>query len=656
MMIKAQILYRISELMLEKEETLLQVDLLFDDPEIGDYVKTIQIDSPYQQLILEGVINELIIEEKLYAGFTIEGYFHFLLGQYLHQNKNYQTAQSLIDLLNSNKLRGLKEAVQNLFKLDADKNNLNRLIAFIDACDENYEQLNLCIFAIIHSFNLIGTEKMLSSLLNSQSNNDWRLIMQVILRIVNTKNNVLIYQLAEKLYEKYLLNNEKAIHVSVYIITYLDIDKASILCNYLEKIYEDYIYINELDRYSFYGSFAAYYSYIGNHKKAINLYKQSLDFISRTEFFTRHIEALIYNELGMAYYYSGDAENALLFHKKSLSLREENYSQFPYLSATSLNNIGLALNGLGKHDEALEYFFKSAALDVKIWGKYSYKFGITIHNQGLCYYYKKDYKKAIELLTISYEIKRKHLSKYDADLAITSNVLGISYFENNDYKNAEEWLTETLNNRTVIFGEYHAALDVTYAYLLETYKLSYDYENALILGRKIINYHEKIYGIESEKTANTYSELGDIHFELTNFSESIASFIKYLEWAYANNADYGSISYACKSIAIAFDELEDYPNAISFFNKCLEIETNQSGDTDIFEISELHESIGDTHFKSEDYNSALKSYIISAETIKEEFEATEERAQILIQKCLDIAEEITAVETVPTWIKSFKND
>jgi len=208
MMIRSQILYRISELMLEKEETLLQVDLLFDDLEIGDYVKTIQIDSPYQQLILEGVLNESIIEEKLYVGFTTEGYFHFLLGQYLHQNKNYQTAQSLINLLNSNKLRGLKEAVQNLFKLDADKNNLNRLIAFIDACDENYEQLNLCIFAIIHSLNVIGTEKTLSSLLNSQSNNDWRLIMQVILRIVNTKNNVLTYQLAEKLYEKYLLSPE----------------------------------------------------------------------------------------------------------------------------------------------------------------------------------------------------------------------------------------------------------------------------------------------------------------------------------------------------------------------------------------------------------------------------------------------------------------
>jgi hypothetical protein len=64
------LLYRIAELMLEHELHILPVDLLFDDSQIGDFVKSIQIDSPYQQMLLEGVLTESVREEKLFVSFT----------------------------------------------------------------------------------------------------------------------------------------------------------------------------------------------------------------------------------------------------------------------------------------------------------------------------------------------------------------------------------------------------------------------------------------------------------------------------------------------------------------------------------------------------------------------------------------------------------
>ena len=75
------LLYRIAELMLYHDQQVLPVDLLFDDEQIGDFVKSIQIDSPYQQMLLEGVLTESVKEEKLYVSFTVEGYFHFVLGE-----------------------------------------------------------------------------------------------------------------------------------------------------------------------------------------------------------------------------------------------------------------------------------------------------------------------------------------------------------------------------------------------------------------------------------------------------------------------------------------------------------------------------------------------------------------------------------------------
>ena len=39
-------IYRITELMLQHENHILSVDQLFEDEKIGDYVKSIQVDSP----------------------------------------------------------------------------------------------------------------------------------------------------------------------------------------------------------------------------------------------------------------------------------------------------------------------------------------------------------------------------------------------------------------------------------------------------------------------------------------------------------------------------------------------------------------------------------------------------------------------------------
>ena len=54
------LLFRLVELMLQHEQHVLNVDQLFEDDKIGDFVKSIQIDSPYQQLILEGVLTETL--------------------------------------------------------------------------------------------------------------------------------------------------------------------------------------------------------------------------------------------------------------------------------------------------------------------------------------------------------------------------------------------------------------------------------------------------------------------------------------------------------------------------------------------------------------------------------------------------------------------
>ena len=82
------LLLRINELMLQQEQYSLSVDMLFDDSLIGDFVKRIQIDSPYQQMLLEGVLTESVCDENLFVSFTVEGYFHYVLGEVLLEKYN----------------------------------------------------------------------------------------------------------------------------------------------------------------------------------------------------------------------------------------------------------------------------------------------------------------------------------------------------------------------------------------------------------------------------------------------------------------------------------------------------------------------------------------------------------------------------------------
>jgi hypothetical protein len=106
------LLHRLSEIMLEHELHILPVDLLFDDESIGDFVKSIQIDSPYQQMLLEGVLTESVRDEKLYVSFTVEGYYHYVLGEVIYEQSKNKDHTYFITLLDSNRLNGVKEGVE----------------------------------------------------------------------------------------------------------------------------------------------------------------------------------------------------------------------------------------------------------------------------------------------------------------------------------------------------------------------------------------------------------------------------------------------------------------------------------------------------------------------------------------------------------------
>ena len=171
------LLYRLAELMLEKQQHILPLDDLFEDEQIGAFVRSIQIDSPYQQLIFEGVLTETIKEERVMVTFTVEGYFHYVLGEVIEKQTLGKEAEELKNLLEKNKLRGITEGVEQCLVRDVEKNDLSRLMWLID---EGGKALEASAYPLAQAFLMIDHKIVLSYLLEKPTENDLVVILKAI--------------------------------------------------------------------------------------------------------------------------------------------------------------------------------------------------------------------------------------------------------------------------------------------------------------------------------------------------------------------------------------------------------------------------------------------------------------------------------------------
>ena len=177
---KETLLYRLTELIFEKQQTFLLLDELYEDEIISAYVRNIQIDSPYQQLLFDGVLSQYNHQNEIVVSFTIEAYFLHILANMLEKDTRYNSPESLITLLKENRLKGLPEAVSNLMSFDVEKENLERLTGFIDLTGMESITLDLCITPIIHMLKVNGEEKTIKVILEHTSENDWKVIAKII--------------------------------------------------------------------------------------------------------------------------------------------------------------------------------------------------------------------------------------------------------------------------------------------------------------------------------------------------------------------------------------------------------------------------------------------------------------------------------------------
>ena len=403
------LLYRLAELMLEHEQQMLPVDLLFDDEQIGDFVKSIQIDSPYQQMLLEGVLTESVHEEKLFVSFTVEGYFHYVLGEVIYNQTNGKGPESLKQIVEECKLNGAKEGVEQCLIRDVQKDDLTRLMWLID---EGGKLLEVCINPIAYALTKVNgnpksddeeessneqVELIINKLLDNYTDNDLKVINETI-SILKKQKYDLAQEVIRIFIQKISLTSKTIIGVNLEHLRLLTVDEVRNFCKKTLKAEQ----FDKFDSQKTY-EISTMYDYISDYETSIMFGKSALK-KAELERLSIDLIAMLHSHLGSIYVNNENYRKGIIELIRSAKIYKKIYISNIFKLDSIYNDIGLSLTRMHKLKLAKIFLEQSAEYCLKKNGIYSASYATSLNNLGLIELNQNNFENAIINFTRSLDI------------------------------------------------------------------------------------------------------------------------------------------------------------------------------------------------------------------------------------------------------------
>ena len=508
------LLYRLAELMLEHEQHILPVDLLFDDEQIGDFVKSIQIDSPYQQMVLEGVLTESVREEKLYVSFTVEGYFHYVLGEVIYNQTNGKNPLAIKKILDENKLIAIKPGLEQYFIKCAIKKNHSVIIDLIDLFNNN---LDILVKAFVLLIVNKEKKKVLDSLFEKVTDNDMLLLIEVLNYINNYMPQFLIEFENELLKYKFL--SEIDIFKKSYIEALRNVSIENIDLKFIDKIsssdfdIEFEINIVKINLYFKLNKFRLAEKTIKSNLLILNKLK------SKNK---RNIVKIFYNNISIFYSEVGNYNLAIEASKNALSFSDESQSDYGIL----MNNIALRYIEIDMYDEAEKHLKIALNFDLKKFGNYSENVASRYGNFGLLNINKENYLEAIDYLKLALKIDKSLFGNEDDIIATRLINLSEAYRNTNQIEEALNCIYEARKIDIANYGDKHPMIAYSYNIEAHIHMQLEDFERAIQTIKKAIQINKLFQNGINDKLNRDYNFLGIIYVKYGNLNKALSYFLK----------------------------------------------------------------------------------------------------------------------------------
>jgi tetratricopeptide (TPR) repeat protein len=636
---KELLLLRLVELMLEKQQTFLLLDELYEDEIVGSYIRNIQIDSPYQQLLFEGVLSQFSQGEELVVSITVENYFHHLLGFILQKDDRYQSPESLIHLIKSNNLKGLKEGVSNLLSLDVEIGNFKRITSLIDLSEGDEVVFGICVMPLVNALLIHGVEKTIEVIFDNPSENDWEVLFELDVRLNILQLHLLRKDFLKELIPQNQYHTKKSLWLGLRSITLFDKDEALMYFSKIDKT-SDFIQ-GDMDLSLQLGICE---NKFGNYDKAHEYYKKSLAIRLKTIGENHPIIAKSYNKIGLNLLFNGEIEKALKYFEKSLAIYLKTIGEDRTEVATSYNNIGQVWQFKGEYEMALLFYNKSLNIDLKILGTEDLSVAKLYDNIANSFEKQREDKKALDYYQKSIKIRLKILGEEHSEVASTYNNVGYLFCKNGMYDDALELFNKCLNIDIKTVGLDHPDVATSYNNIGTCWDSIGNYEKALDFYQKSLGIRLKKLGLDHPDVANSYHNIGGIYLKKAEYKNSLLLYQKSLKIRLNKlGAKHIYVAKSYYNVGISLIGINNFVRAIKCIQKAYIIEKNGRYP---LKIAQCYEALNDK-------KNALDYFIQSAEIRKEDPEVglEAEATQESISKAIRLAKELDKENELPNWMK-----
>ena len=432
------LLYRLAELMLEHEQHILPVDLLFDDEQIGDFSKSIQIDSPYQQMLLEGVLTETVRNDKLYVSFTVEGYFHHVLGEVINKQIEGKGAEALKQIVQENKLNGAKEGVEQClirfsevkyFQVFGSITKIMNDITFLETPTINLLRstsgMGLANFFIKHSeFKEIEIFKNSVQKIRDLGYNDY---------VANC-----IYELFNNIRVSIKEADPGVVYLSDFLLSYSSYFSLSDLNELIESVPLLNLDNLKIDKVEFFSNVGFAYRLLNRPEESLKYYQYALgeignDFPGRVKILNR--VATLHSESAIKDRNKVEGDLSLERFEEIVKMMADADELDPLLKATVYNNFAKALFTFFMFQWEVKFLVseienlqnKSYEIIVKTKGLYSDLAARILNNQSQFFAMIGDINKSLELCLKGFNVVERIYPFISTDTAIFSFNVGNRY-------------------------------------------------------------------------------------------------------------------------------------------------------------------------------------------------------------------------------------
>lgn len=213
---------KITTLMLEKKRRWLYVDELFDDPDIGDAVRSLELDSPYQILLSKNVLTEFMRDGCLVVSYSFEAFFHYKLGQIILGIIRENHLPALTELCAENDFDGFLEAVTEALVFCVSGKDSKVIFDVIDSNLPPAIKVRPFSYYLIYN----GATKGLAGLLENETVTDYQILTETISDLARLQS----IELCEELANTYLrwparessFETEEGLRLLVECLNYCD--------------------------------------------------------------------------------------------------------------------------------------------------------------------------------------------------------------------------------------------------------------------------------------------------------------------------------------------------------------------------------------------------------------------------------------------------